>query len=120
MTNPIPSSDLPALPGVSFRPIRGVADADALCAIHHGRQARDQVDPISTLESVPSLEQMQAALSNAVTQQQQDHWLVAQVGEQVVGYNRIVSWRDADGMWVYLSLGWVLPAWRGDVGAGMR
>jgi len=38
--------------------------------------------------------------------------LVAQIDDLVVGYSQIISWPEADGIWVYLTLGWVLPEWR--------
>ena len=50
----------------------------------------------------------------------QDRSLIAQVNERVVGYSRILSWREGDGTWVYLTLGWVLPDWRGQgIGTAM-
>lgn len=113
MATPIHIPDAPAIAGLSFRPIRGAEDADALHAIHVGRMARDEVDPLSTLESPPSREQLQASLSQVVAENQQDRWLVAQIGGRAVGYSRIGCWPEADGTWVYLTLGWVLPEWRG-------
>jgi ribosomal protein S18 acetylase RimI-like enzyme len=103
----------PSIPGLSFRPLRGPEDAEALCAVHAGRRERDGVDPRSLLEGIPTPEYVRSVLSNAVEANQQDRWLVAQVGAQVAGYSRITSWHEMDGTWVYLTLGWVLPAWRG-------
>ncbi len=113
----IPLPDMPAVAGLGFHPIRGEQDADALYAVRAGCAARDQIDPLSTLEGVPSREQIAEMLSNAVTEHRQDCWLVAQVDGQVIGYIRIINWREADGMWVYLAPGWVLPQWR-DHGIG--
>ena len=60
------------------------------------------------------------SLSQAVAENRQDRWLVAQVDERVVGYSRIISWPEGDGTWVYLTLGWVLPEWRGQgIGTAM-
>jgi ribosomal protein S18 acetylase RimI-like enzyme len=106
--------------GIEFRAIRGEVDAEVLRAVHVGRQAQDGVDDLSTMEGVPTLEQVRAALAQAVVERKQDRWLVAQAGEQVAGYGRVSSWPEADGTWVYLSLGWVLPAWRGrGIGSAM-
>jgi mycothiol synthase len=99
--------------GLSFRPIRGEKDAPDLVAIHLARKHRDQVDPLSTLENIPSLESMQTFLSNAMAKTQHEDWLVAEVDERVVGYGRIASWLERDGTWVYLALGWISPVWRG-------
>jgi mycothiol synthase len=42
------------------------------------------------------------------------------VDESVVGYSRIISWPEGDGTWVYLTLGWILPEWRGQgIGTAM-
>ena len=108
--------------GIQFRSIRGEADAEAIRAVHVGRQAHDGVDELSTLEGVPSLEYVREALRGAVAEEQHlvGRWLVAQAGEQVAGYSRLSSWPEADGTRVYLSLGWVLPAWRGrGIGSAM-
>jgi ribosomal protein S18 acetylase RimI-like enzyme len=106
-------ADAPDLPGLRFRPIRGEQDAEALHAVHAGRMAHDQVDPLSRFEDVPSCEGLRASLSQAIAEGRQDHWLVAEVRDQVVGYSEMDWWREEDGTWVYLTLGWVLPEWRG-------
>jgi len=112
-TNTIVLRDAPELPGLSFRLIRGERDAEALHAIHAGRMAYDQVDPVSRFEDLPSCEGLRASLSQAVAEGHQDQWLVAEVEEQVVGYSEMDWWPEEDGTWVYLTLGWVLPEWRG-------
>jgi mycothiol synthase len=103
----------PTLAGLSFRSVRGEEDADALYAVHAGRLAHDQVDPVSSYEDLPSCDGLAAELSKAVVEARQDQWLVAQATGQVVGYSQIEGWPEADGTWVYLTLGWVLPEWRG-------
>ena len=112
-TESISLHDAPAIPGLSFRPVRGEEDAAALYAVHAGRMAHDEVDPLSTSEDFPSHVHLCASLSKAVAGRQQDQWLVAQINERVVGYSQIECWPEADGTWVYLALGWVLPEWRG-------
>jgi mycothiol synthase len=103
----------PAVEGLLFRLIRGEQDADALYALRAGCIERDQVDLLSTSEGLPSREEIRAALAKAVAAQQQDRRLVTEVNGQVVGYTLIDSWSEDDGRWIYLILGWVLPAWRG-------
>jgi len=98
---------------VSFRSIRGEEDAAALHNVHVGRMAHDEVDPLSTSEDFPSREHLHALLSKAAAGSQQDQWLVAQIDERVVSYSHIECWPEGDGTWVYLTLGWVLPQWRG-------
>lgn len=111
--NPISHFDMPAIEGLRFRTIRGEEDAEALYAVHTGRVARDGIDPASTFEDMPSLDNLRARLAQAVANQQEVQWLVAQVHQQVVGYSQIGSWLEEDGRWVYLIRGWVLPKWRG-------
>ena len=113
VTDSIILPDAPAIAGLSFRHIRGVQDADAVYAIHLGRKEHDQVDPLSTLESLPSREQILATFSQMVAENRSDRSLIAQVDERVVGYSRITSWPEGDKTWVYLTLGWILPEWRG-------
>ena len=120
MSDTVHLPNAPAIAGQSFRYILGEEDAAALHAVHAGRMAHDQVDSLSTSEDAPSLEQLRASLSRAVAANQQDRWLVAQVEGQVVGYSQLESWPEVDGTWVYLTLGWVLPEWRGQgIGTAM-
>jgi mycothiol synthase len=112
--------DAPAIAGLSFRHIRGAQDAEAVYAIHMGRKECDQIDPLSTVESLPSRDQILTTLSQVAQENHQDRTLIAEVNERVVGYGRITSWREGDGTWVYLTLGWVLPEWRGQgIGTAM-
>lgn len=112
-TNRILLPNMPAIDGLCFRNPYGEQDADALAAVHTGRAAYDAVDPLSTQESIPTSEEVRAALAKAAATQQLDHWLVAEVNEQVVGYDMIESLHEEDGRWVYLIHGWILPEWRG-------
>lgn len=103
----------PVIAGLHFRRPRGEQDADALHAVHLGRMAHDQLTPLSLSESLPGRERLQETLSRAAAQDRLNRWLVAQIDDLVVGYSQVVSWPEADGTWVYLTLGWVLPEWRG-------
>jgi len=105
--------DMPATEGINFRFIRGEEDADAVYALRAGCIERDQVDLLSASEGLPSRDELRAALTQVSAAQKQNQRLVAEVNGQVVGYSLIDSWSEEDGRWVYLLLGWVLPAWRG-------
>lgn len=94
-----------------LRPLRGTSDAESLHAVRVGCAAADAVDPLSLLEAIPSLAQVQRTLEDAAGQA--DRWVVAEVDDQVAGYGCVRTWREADGTQVYLCLGWVLPAQRG-------
>lgn len=109
----------PTIEGLSFRSIRE-QDADALVAVHAARFARDGIDPLSNHEDWPGRDDFKTALSEAIAAGQQNQWLVAQVGDRVVGYSQIECWPETDGTWVYLLMGWVLPEWRGQgIGTAM-
>lgn len=114
-TTPIHLPYLPAVDKLSFRRPASDRDADALAALHARRAARDAVDPLSIVgnQGLPTAEVMRSALVQAEAEQCLDHWLVAEVGGQVVGCSVIESWHEADGRWVYLTRVWVLPEWRG-------
>lgn len=102
---------VPAVDGLSFRPVR-TDDAEAIYAVRAGCVERDQVDLLSTSEGLPDAAAMREFLAGLVAAGQQDRRLVAEVNGRVVGYTLLDSWREDDGRWVYLILGWVLPEWR--------
>ncbi len=112
-TDPIVLPDMPAVGGLTFRSIAGEEDAALLYAVHTGRIDRDQVDPSSHFEDVPSLDGLRDDLSQAVAAGEQDQWLVAQIHDRVVGYSQLESWHEEDDIWAYFIGGWVLPEWRG-------
>ncbi len=113
-------SDAPPLTGLVFRTLVGAEDADAFLAVRRGCAVYDQVDPLSTTESIPTRSQMADALAAALVAGQADRWLAVEVAGATVGFSRIISWPEDDGAWVYLSLGWLLPAWRGQgIGTAM-
>ncbi len=110
---PIILANAPAIAGLSFRPILGEPDADALYAVQVGRMAQDKIDPLCASEGFPTRDSLHAELAQAIAESRQDQWLVAQIDERVVGYSQIECWPEGDGTWVYLALGWVSPEWRG-------
>ena len=113
-TDPIILPNMPDIQGLSFRPIRGEQDAEALYAVHAGRITHDQVDLTLHHEDLPSQDGLRNELSQLVAAGKQDQWLVAQVNECVVGYsNQSESWFEENGVWVYFIGRWVLPEWRG-------
>jgi mycothiol synthase len=111
--DPIILADAPALAGLSFRHVRGEEDADGLRAVRVRSMAHDAIDPLSTLEGVPGSAQMLTQLAESAANGEHDRWLIAQIEENAVGYSRMGFWPESDGTWVYLTLGWVLPEWRG-------
>jgi ribosomal protein S18 acetylase RimI-like enzyme len=93
-----------------FRLPRGDADADALVAIRQECADADGYDPLSTVEGLPTREDLLAQLRAAVSGQ--ERWLLVEFNNEVIAYGRIGDWTEGDGMCVWLHLGWVRPAWR--------
>jgi len=110
-SNQLPKA--PAVPGLTFRHLRDEQDAAAVHALRAGCVEADRVDLLATSEGLPSLEEMQEAVAGIIAAGQQDRRLLAEADGQVVGYTLIDAWSEDNGLWVYLILGWVLPAWRG-------
>lgn len=103
----------PHIPGLRFRPLGGAADAGALLAIHHARAERDGVDPLSTVESVGTREAFEESLAAMSAAGAAGRTILAEIDGRAVGYNRLFDWPETDGTHVWLSVGWVVPAWRG-------
>lgn len=111
---------LPPVAGLSLRPVRGAEDADGVYALRLGCVEADQVDLDSTSESLPSRDEIAAMLARCVASEQSGRRLVAEIAGQIVGYTLVEEWFERDGRWVFLILGWVLPAWRGrGIGSAM-
>ena len=111
--------DAPAISGLRFRHAVE-ADAPAFFGVHERCAAHDQIDRLSSIEHVPTEEDLARWLAGAAREEQTRNWLVAQIEQEVIGYSRILWWTETDGMWVYLTLGWVVPAWRGNgIGTAM-
>jgi ribosomal protein S18 acetylase RimI-like enzyme len=101
--------DPPSIPGLRFRPPAGVSDADDLLAVRLACADRDQVDPLSSAESLPTRQGLAEWLAAVAP----GRAIVAEIEGRAVGYNRLNEWTEADGTHVWLSVGWVLPEWRG-------
>jgi mycothiol synthase len=106
------TADLSLLPRLRFRRFRGDSDYAAMVAIQEGRQTWDQVDPLSTREGVLTLAgaQRQAAWTVEPTK----NMLFVELDGQVIGYNQIAWWREANNhnATIFLYLGYLLPSWR--------
>ena len=106
----IPTMD--SLPDLHFRPTRGPADAEALLAVQRGRETHDGIDPLSTTESLATRKLILEGLT-AAANGREDRYCMVEAGDDVIGYGRVIDWTEADGMRVFLHVGWVLPEWRG-------
>lgn len=66
----------------------------------------DQVDPYSTLESMPNEQSIRAKIDDA------EFVLVVKVNEEIVGFATVVYWEEDDGTCVYLHQQGILPSVR--------
>ncbi len=115
-TNVVNSARRPSArraPSFHLRPYQGPQDFAHILALINGCKAEDGVERSDSLESITHFYNN---LRNCDLSQ--DLWF-AQVGDQVVGYNR-VWWEELlGGAWQGCSFGMVLPAYRGQ-GIGSR
>jgi mycothiol synthase len=96
-------------PELSWRHLGDPDDAARYVALVEACREVDHLDPLSTLEGIPSLEEVHArfaALPQANT-------LCALWKEQMVAVVRISWWTEIGGIWLYLHQGRVHPDWRG-------
>ena len=113
MTDAYTLPDAPPIPGLRFRPFAGVEDADRLHVIQTACAGPDGIDPLSTTERTLSREELAQSLDALTQAGGRDRTILAEVGDEAVGYNRIFDWVEFDGTHVWLHVGWVVPAWRG-------
>ena len=103
----------PAIVGLRFRHVSDAWDTEALFSVHEQCADHDQTDRLSSIEHAPTQEDLARWLSQAVRTERTSDWLMAHIAEEIVGYSGIVWWTEKDGLWVYLTTGWVVPSWRG-------
>ena len=110
--------DAPDVPGLTFRRFRGADDYAVLAAVREGVREYDRIDPRSPREGIPSVDDMARVYDDVSPGS--PNMLVVEVDGAVVGYNWVTWWEEQDGPWLYLHLGWLLPAWRGQgIGTAM-
>ncbi len=113
MREVIELGDAPSIRGLVFRPFRGSDDLRGMALVRAACAVEDRVDNLSSVEGVPTLADLEKRMVAAEGFDPEEDVLVAQVDGQVVGYSSAIWWTETDGTWVYLTLGWVLPPWRG-------
>jgi mycothiol synthase len=91
--------------------------SDDIASIHRvaTRAAEhDKVDPLSTLESIPTLEQLVESLDSNNADPNSDVFVaVDDKTKDIVGYGKIGWWQEEDGTFVYIHQGHVDPEHRG-------
>ena len=106
---PTPLPSLPSLPEITFRHLSGPEDAPAYVRLVEACREIDAIDPLSTLEEIPTVAEMRASFADRDPQ----NVLFAFDGDEMIAALRLSWWTEADGTWLYLHLGRVAPEWRG-------
>jgi mycothiol synthase len=97
----------PEIENIIFRLFRP-DDTEAIHEVFHGCKDVDKTDPYSTLESLPSLQEVLDEFGNWPP----ENFLVAQADGRVIGYKGITWWTESDGVTLYLHFGRTLPQYR--------
>jgi mycothiol synthase len=100
-------------PETTIRPYHP-QDNEAIHQVVLRSAEHDQVDPHSTLESVPTLEEFITSLETNRTDPSADVFVaVDDATKDIVGYGKVGWWEEEDGTFLYLHQGVIDPAHRG-------
>lgn len=105
-------SDAPAIEGLEFRHFQDASDFAALVGVIEACQEYDQVDPLSSEAGLPTVDELARSFSEADNIELDKDMLLVCVNGQVIGFQWIRWWEQADGTWVYYHRGRVVPDWR--------
>lgn len=98
------------MPETSIRPYEP-GDIEAIHGVVTKAAEHDGVDPISTLESVPTLEELVGSLETNHTDPKTDVFVaVDETTHSIVGYGKAGWWQEEDGTFLYLHHGTIDPA----------
>jgi mycothiol synthase len=98
---------VPAIPGLSFRGFNGKSDFPNMVAVIASCREADQIERVDTVEF------MTHYYAHLVNCDPYQDMLFAQINNQVVGYTRVNWWTQTDGTYIYRSICFVMPEWRG-------
>ncbi len=112
MTDHISVAGTPRILGLAWRHYCGPEDIPGLVDVRRRCAAHDGVDPLSVAEHVPAEADMEPTMVRSDTFDPTRDALVVTMGERIIGYACVRWWTESDGTWLYLSLGWLVPAWR--------
>jgi mycothiol synthase len=105
--------DAPDIPGLVFRRFRGAVDLPAIVAVHRGREAHDQVDPLSAEQRTPTVEELAEVYTQRPDFSPEHQMLMVDVFHQLVGYAWIRCWAQDESTCVCYHRAHLLPEWRG-------
>jgi len=111
INNNITIPHAPAITRLTFRHFRGKTDYALMAQVRKDSKEYDHVDPLSTLESVPTAEEIKKHINDDHCNPFKDI-IIAEINGNVIGYSKIGWWTEKDGTWLYLHLQYLVPAWR--------
>lgn len=113
MSQDVQLPNAPALPGLRFRHFENEADFAAMVTVIEGCQEHDQVDPLSPEAGIPSVQELSESFSQAENINLHKDLLLVELDGQIIGFQWLRWWSQADGTWIYYHRGRILPQWRG-------
>jgi mycothiol synthase len=99
-------SDMPAIPGLSFRHFRGPSDFPQMAEAITASADADQVERVTTVENIAV---SYAHLTNSDPYQDM---IFAEINGEVIGYSRGWWAEEENGPYLYSFVGFLVPAWR--------
>src|SRR6476620_3673652 len=88
--------EAPAISGLTFRRVRIPDNLPGLVAVHEGSAQADSVDPLSSMESIPTLDDMRPRFAPSSTFDPAADALIVEMDRQVIGYSRVSWWTERD------------------------
>ena len=104
--------DVPDIPALRCRYFADEADFEALLAVIEACEEHDRIDPLSSEAGLPTLEELAASFTTAENIDLDKDLLLVCLGYEVIGFQWVRWWPQADDTWVYYHRGRVVPRWR--------
>lgn len=105
--------DAPPITDLGFRAFRDEGDFAAMVAVIAACQEHDRVDPLSPEAGIPTVSELAESFATAENIDLRRDLLLVTLDGQVIGFQWVRWWTQADGTRVYYHRGRVVPAWRG-------
>ena len=99
--------DAPAIDGLRFRYFRGDSDYPGMLEVNTGSKMADGLE-----YDVMSLDAMKHIYAPTPSHDPYKDVVIAEFGDQMVGFNRLFWETEPDGTRQYIHYGFVLPQWR--------
>ncbi len=110
-----PVIDLPEAPpidGLEFRHFYDDSDYAAMVAVIEACLEHDAVDPLSPEAGLPTVQELKTSFSEAENIDLKKDMLLVTLNSEVIGFQWVRWWTQADDTTVYYHRGRVVPAWR--------